>query len=114
MREAAEAVEQCGFKGEDYAEPLERFDIIRAALDAIDWGARADIDVSAHRWALQLALTDRLASERHMIEEAVRAIAQGVEGGRRQHENATGYAHQIETFMADAGLTIPQAGESDV
>jgi hypothetical protein len=113
MREMAESVERCGFNGECYGEPLERFDSIRAALDAIGWGRRPDIDISAHQWALQLALTDRLASERHMIEEGVRAIAQGVEGGKEQHERATGYALQIERFMGDATLTIPQAGESD-
>jgi hypothetical protein len=110
MREMAESVERCGFNGECYDEPLERFDTIRAAIDAIEWGARSDIDVSAHQWALQLALTDRLGSERHMIEEGVRAIAQGIEAGKRQHEHATSYALQIERFMEDAGLDILSAG----
>jgi hypothetical protein len=107
MREAAELVEQCGFNGDDYAEPLERFDVIRAALDAIKWGARADIDVSAHRWALQLALTERLASERDAVRDALESIERDRKGGVRELQRARGYMQQIETLMTDAGLDIP-------
>ncbi len=113
LHDAAEQVEQCGLNHEIYAEPLSEFDTIRAALDAIQWGEREDIDVDAHRHALQIALSDRLATERDLMEDGRQSAAKGHERGEEQRQQAYGYALQIEQFMEDAGLEIPKAGEQD-
>jgi hypothetical protein len=113
LHDAAEQVEQCGLNHEIYAEPLSEFDTIRAALDAIEWGEREDIDVDAHRHALQVALSDRLATERDLVEDGRQSAAKGHERGEEQRQQAYGYALQIEQFMETAGLEIPKAGEQD-
>jgi hypothetical protein len=100
LRSAAEDVERCGLDAEAYPEPLEQFDRIRAALDAINWGAGGDIDIENHRLALQQALSDRLRTERHM-----RASAEA-DADERGRQRAHGYARQIEAFMTEAGLGI--------
>jgi len=109
LRDAAEAIEQCGLHAESYPEPLEHFDSIRAALDAIGWGVNAEIDVDVHRDALQQALSGRLTTERHMQATAEAAPA-GDEDGRQR---AYRYVLEIETWATSAGLVIPEAGERD-
>jgi hypothetical protein len=93
LRDAAETVEGCGLDPESYPEPLEQFDRIRVALDAIGWGVRGDITLDVHRHALQSALTDQLRIEQNMAADGTESAAHG-------------YAVQIEAFMREAGLEI--------
>ena len=109
LQDAVEAIEQCGLDAKSYPEPLRRFDRIRATLDAIGWGASEDIDLDVHRDELQAALTDRLATERHLQESAEVMIGEDAE---RQRQRAYGYRVQIEAFMHATGLTI--RGDRDV
>jgi hypothetical protein len=111
MHDAAEELEQAGFDVDSYPEPLEQLGAIRAALDAIGWGATGSVDLGIHRWAFEKALRDRLATERHLQASAERMPT---DAGKTQREIAYRHALEIETFMSDAGLAIPPAGESDV
>jgi hypothetical protein len=103
LRHTVEAVEQCGLHPDAYPEPLSEFDAIRAALDALGWGAATEIDVDAHRWALEQALADRLGIERSM---QATAEADGDETGRQR---AYGYVLTIETWAESAGVVVPGA-----
>ncbi|MGO9763794.1 MAG: hypothetical protein ACLP1Q_21285 [Solirubrobacteraceae bacterium] len=113
LRTAALEVDDAGMDPDCYPEPLERFDSIRELLDAIDWGARADIDLDLYGYALQAALSSRLDLERHMLAAAVESIREGHKAAETDKQHAYGYQLQIERFMNDAGLTIPQVGEQD-
>ncbi|MGP0101916.1 MAG: hypothetical protein ACLPUT_09920 [Solirubrobacteraceae bacterium] len=111
LREAAQAFDDC--RGPDpafYCERAVRFERIRAALDALGWGEHdtAEIDVDDHRQVLQLALAERLATERESIADADRDAT--ARGAREQRERACSYALAIERFMRDAGLHVPGAG----
>ncbi len=99
MQDAAADVEGCGFDAEAYPEPLERLDRIRAALDATGWGAGADIDLGAHRDALQDALSDRLETEHHLVSEQGQAA-------KKQRQRACRYALQIEAWAESVGLEV--------
>lgn len=105
LRYAAEAVVDAGLAAESYPEPLSEFDAVRAALDAIGWGAAGHIDVDAHRDVLQKALAIRLATERHLRQSAEAAPEN--DGAERQRQRAHRCALELETFMHAAGLTIP-------
>jgi hypothetical protein len=111
MREVAQEIEQCGVERDAYPAPLARLDATRAALDAIGWGTVPSIDMDAHRQVIEASLSGRLADEHCM-----QADAEDMPGAAaaRQRQRAYTYALQIERFMSDAGLTIPEAGESDV
>jgi hypothetical protein len=109
---AAEEVEQCWLDAESYPGPLRRFDAIRAALDALDWGRSGTVDIAAHHWAIETALRDRLDTERH-LQESAEAQAMTAPSAERQRERAYRYRLDIETFMADVGLPIPAAGGRD-
>lgn len=111
MRDATEAVEQCGLDPGCYPEPLSEFDAIRSTLDALEWGAAPEINVHANRDALQRALDHRLASERHLCGEAIAAIEKGHVAAEHQRVTAYAYCCQIEAFMHTAGLRI--TGERD-
>jgi hypothetical protein len=111
MRDAAEGVEHCQYDLDAYPQALARFDRIRALLDATGWGEHRDIDLSEHSEALQDALSDRLATERGFLADAD-AMRENT-GAAAQRERASEYASQIEAFMREAGLTIPEAGEQD-
>jgi len=113
LRDAAETIEQCGLHAESYPEPLSEFDAIRAALDALGWGAATAIDVDAHRGALQRALSGRLATERHICATAIADIERGHTGAERGRVTAYTHCCRIEAFMHTAGLTIPEAGGRD-
>jgi hypothetical protein len=99
---AADEIEACGFDTACCRERVAGVASIAAALDAIGWGERAEIDVDTHHGALQAALAERLTTERSMAASTPRD---------EQHRLAAlGYAHAIEAFMRDTGLTI-DAGE---
>jgi hypothetical protein len=108
MRAAAEEVEQCEYDLDAYPPALARFDRIRALLDSTNWGEHTGIDVREHHDALCDALSDRLATER-----AMRASAEE-DADEKGRQRASEYASQIEAFMREAGLTIPQASGQDV
>jgi hypothetical protein len=110
LLDAANALQRCGLNAERYPEPLERFDTIRATLDAIGWGATGDIDLDIHRDALQAALADRLATERHLQESAEEMTSESAE---EQRQRAYGCRVQIEAFLHENGLSIPRAGGQD-
>jgi len=103
LRHAAEGVEQAGLHPEAYPKPLSEFDAIRGALDALGWGAAPEIDVDAHRWALEQALADRLGTERSM---QATSEADADEAGRSA---AYRYVLEIETWAESAGVVIPDA-----
>jgi hypothetical protein len=113
MRHGAEAIQDCGLDAALYSGPLARFDSIRAALDAIEWGERAGIDADAHAGALRSALAARLDLERHMMADGIASIAKGHKGAEQQRDTAHAYTLAIEQFMDAAGLEIPKAGEPD-
>jgi hypothetical protein len=104
LRYAAEELVDAGLAVESYTEPLSVFDAVRATLDAIGWGARADVDVDKHRGALQHALTGRLETERHLRQSAELTPSEGAE---QQREHAHRCALQIEAFMQHSGLEVP-------
>lgn len=110
---AAQHVEDAGLDPASYPRPLARFDAIRALLDAIGWGEHdiTEIDLDDHQDVLARALAARLAMERDCIIDAEGSPT--ARGAREQREHAHGYALQIERFMHDAGLEIPEAGERD-
>lgn len=91
-----------------YAESLAAFDAARGLLDSLAWGQRATIDLVAYREPLRRALGERLGIERDMIEDAA---DRATEDERRQFQNATRYAGQVEWLMAMAGLPIPAADD---
>jgi hypothetical protein len=95
------------------ADSLERFDSIRELLDAIGWGESGRIDLDLYGYALARALADRLDLERHMAADAAESVEKGHKNAEQARDHAYRYALQIETFMHDAGLTIPPAGEQD-
>jgi hypothetical protein len=107
LHSAAEAIEVAGFDPDAFTEPLARFDRIRAALDATGWGDHGDVDLDTHGEALQDALADRLDTERHMRATAER------DKDEQERQRARANVLQIETFMREAGLGIPEAGEPD-
>ena len=82
LRAAALEVDDAGMDPDCYPKPLERFDSIRELLDAIGWGACADIDLDLYGHALQAALSSRLELERHMFAAAVESIGKGAQGRR--------------------------------
>jgi hypothetical protein len=108
LRQAGAAVEV----GPD-RDVLERFDAIREVLDAIGWGAGADIDLDLHGYALQRALAGRLALERFMMADAAESVEKGHKGAEQARDRAYGCTLEIERFMDAAGLEIPKAGEPD-
>lgn len=89
-----------------YRVQVDRFEAIRAVLDAIEWGERGEIDVEPHRDVLQKVLSDRLSAEHSLMQEQG-----GVASNQREHAHAC--ALTIEQWMDAAGLEIPQAGEHD-
>jgi hypothetical protein len=101
LDQAAEGIENCGLDPECYAEPLKRFDAVRAVLDATEWGAAVWVDAATHAVALQVALADRLECERGFMSDAAR------HEDKVRERRANTYAREIEEFMASAGLEIP-------
>ena len=86
-----------------YRVQVDRFEAIRAVLDAIEWGARGEIDVEAHRDVLQQVLADRLIAEHSLMQEQS-------DTAKDQREHSYACALTIESFMHENGLEIPQAG----
>ncbi len=110
LQTAAQEIGHCR-PDADIAAALERFDAIRAPLDATGWGARAEIDLHAHRDVLQRTLAGRLATERDLLADAQRAPR--TDSDEEQYQNAYGYILQLEAFMDETGLEIPKAGGRD-
>jgi hypothetical protein len=102
----AQDMDLCASNAESWREPLERFDRIRAVLDATGWCEHGDIDISEHRQALQEVLAAGLETERDLM-------AEGGDAAKNQRHDAYRQALEIERFMHAAGLEIPQAGERD-
>jgi hypothetical protein len=96
----AQDMDLCASNAEAWREPLERFDRIRAALDATGWCEHSDIDLDAHRQELQEALALGLETERSLM-------AEGGEAAKDQRHDAYRQALEIERFMHEAGLEIP-------
>ncbi|HSZ06766.1 MAG TPA: hypothetical protein VK778_16380 [Solirubrobacteraceae bacterium] len=93
LQSAAEGVERAGFDPESYPEPLEQFDRARAALDALGWGARGEIDVETHRAVLVQAL--RVAAiwqERHELVRLWHEAREGL-GSSTQVKKQTNDTH---------------------
>jgi hypothetical protein len=91
LQGAAADIQQSGLDPENFAEPLERFDSIRATLDALGWGALPSIDVTTHRDVLQAALLKRLATERECM----------VGGSALRTRRAGTYAGEIGQFLEE-------------
>jgi hypothetical protein len=104
LQSAAEGVERAGFDPETYPEPLEQFDRVRAALDALGWGARGEIDVETHRAVLVQALRVALELERDHIADADRMSSNA--GAAEQHDRASAAVAAIEAWAASAGLEL--------
>ncbi len=84
------------------AEPLERFDAYRSAIDAIGWEAsETEIDADLHRWALTTALGHILEIEREYAD-----VDPQLDGAAKQRERATKNVREIEAFAAAAGLRL--------
>lgn len=114
MQDAAQGVERAGARGQfdrvSYLDALERFDSIRALLVALGWGTVAEIDMDPHRDVLQRALAGRLETEHCFMDDAKECST--AEGAERQYKRAHAYALQLEAFMRDAALEIPDAGDT--
>lgn len=113
LEEAALAFEALQLDVGVYREKRARFDMFCDALDAVCWGASAEIDADAHRDALQAALAERLRAERHAIADGRESIEEGHRGGEAQVRGARRQTLVIEAFMHDAGLTTPPGGGAD-
>ena len=48
-----------------------------------------------------------------MMADAALSVEKGHKNAEQARDRAHGFVLQIETFMHDAGLTIPPAGEQD-
>jgi hypothetical protein len=111
LRDAAAKLDDCDAPDpEFYRERTAPFEQVRAALDALGWGERSDIDADRHHAALQAALTARLDLERSMMASAAESVEKGHEGGEEGRQTAYRYMLAIEALMHDAGLDIPETG----
>jgi hypothetical protein len=70
-RAAAEDVERSGMDLDSFLDAVAAFDSIKNALESIGVG-HCDLDLDAHRAALQVALTARVNLERGMLAEGDR------------------------------------------
>jgi hypothetical protein len=85
---------------------LEPFDAYRALLESIGAERTAtkehvEVDLSVHRWALESALHERLATERLLAATKRRSPASP--GGLPLHKWVKANAEEIEAFMASLG-----------
>jgi hypothetical protein len=103
---AAGEIEDAGRTPSNGIDPadLEPFDAYRAALEVIGLlrtvpAMAVEIDLDAHRWALETALSARLGMERDFMD-----VDRTSPSGARQYRKTQRRATQIEAFMAAAGL----------
>lgn len=87
--------------GEQYAEPVDRFERNRELLDLIGWISKeaqevAIITTPRHRVTLRRALRAQLEIERWMTEEDAKMA-----GSKEQIERARRSAEEIEQFLAE-------------
>jgi hypothetical protein len=101
---AAGAIEDDGRDPSDGIDPglLEPFDAYRALLEVVGWertvpAAPVQVNVSAHRWALESALGEYLSLQRYLMQ--VPATPAGV----GQRDRAQRKVEQIEAFLASCG-----------
>ncbi len=83
-------------------ELLEPFDAYRALLEVVGWGltvpaAPVQVNVSAHRWALESALGEYLGLQRYLMQ------VPATPAGAGQHGRAQRKVEQIEAFLACCG-----------
>lgn len=93
-----------------FEEPLRQLDAVRALLDVIGWGEPAvsepvEVDLDRHRAALIAALAGLLEIERDLLD-----VDTSFEGAERQRERAGHAVSEIESFLADNDLPVPEAG----
>jgi hypothetical protein len=89
-------------------ELLEPFDAFRALLEVVGYlqmvpAVAVQVNVSAHRWALETALHEHLRLQRAFMADADDS------GDTTQHRRAKRDAGMIEAFIADAGLREGEA-----
>jgi|HubBroStandDraft_2_1064218.scaffolds.fasta_scaffold06985_2 hypothetical protein len=92
-----------------YAEPLEQLDAARALLDAVGWSTTdnpepVEIDLDQHQPILVAALAGLLEIERDLMD-----VDPSFEGAERQHKRASRAVHEIESFLADHDLQLPES-----
>jgi hypothetical protein len=82
---------------------LEPFDAYRALLEAVGTApaVAVQVNVSAHRWALETALREHLRLQRAFMDDAPE--------GTEQHRRAKRESEMIEAFIAGAGLRAKEA-----
>jgi hypothetical protein len=108
LRFAAEQVEGADLDETAYPDRLERFDAVRATLDAIGWGEVQAFDANPHMDVLADALGERLETERAL---SASARSSAGENNRREVVRADRYAVQVETLFRLVGLAVP-AGDA--
>jgi hypothetical protein len=91
-----------------YAEPLQQLDAARALLDAVGWSLTdspepVEIDLDQHRPILVAALTGLLEIERDLVD-----VDPSFEGAERQRKRASRAVREIEGFLADHDLQMPE------
>jgi len=91
---------------DDWSEPVERFDGVRAVLDVIGWNDRTrecdtEIDLDQHREVIVEALRDELDLEHYLMSEKGRAA-------KRQRQKARARARTIEAWAESAGLKLDE------
>jgi hypothetical protein len=109
---AAGEIEDAGRTPSNGIDPddLEPFDAYRAALEGIGLvrtvpAVAVEVDLDAHRWALETALSARLGMERDFMD--VPATPEGA----RQAGRAKRRARAIEAFLCEVETPEPPAGE---
>jgi hypothetical protein len=91
-----------------YVEPLQQLDAARALLDAVGWSLTdspepVEIDLDQHRPIFVAALTGLLEIERDLTD-----VDPSFEGAERQHKRASRAVREIEGFLADHDLQLPE------
>jgi hypothetical protein len=92
-----------------YAEPLQQLDAARALLDAIGWSLTdspepVEIDLDQHRPIFVAALTGLLEIELDLAD-----VDHSFEGAERQHKRASRAVREIDGFLADRDLQLPES-----